>query len=316
MKVCVTGGAGFVGSAIVRRLLERGDQVRVIDNLSKGRRENLTIDERDPDSRLLDGVELVQGDIVHGQGVALHKAIGECDAVVHAAAYPDVSANWKGEHERVAQWEQNAEGTRAVAEATKRGARFIMISTCSVYAGGILVTEDTVPRATSPYAASKLAAESYCLALTEAKRIDLSIFRLVNVVGPRYRHGHVADFVRKAREGHLHALDDGEKAKSFVHVEDVADEVGEAVRIPGLDERGYGTRIANVTSRYVWSWRDTVEVMRAMRPERAFKVTHENRASGWIGDPDSLVVSSHPFGWHKRRSIVAGVRAALEGLGW
>lgn len=288
MRIAVTGGAGFVGSTIVRRLVKEGHHVRVVDDLSKGRASNL-------EDVKCDFHKADAGDVDYGHA----------DAIVHAAAYPDVSANWKHPEERERQWRSNADLTRRLLDRTPMGATFVLLSTCSVYGPGE-VHEFCPPRATSPYAASKIAAEALVQAYHEAKRLVGSSLRLVNVVGPRYGHGHLADFVRAASEGHIHALDNGHKRKSFVHVDDVAQAV--------VDALVFYRHLRNVTSEVQWSWRDSVAVMRAMRPEKTFTLDCESRASGWIGDPDELVVRTR-YGYGKG-SIVDGVRQALEGLGW
>ena len=233
------------------------------------------------------------------------------DAIVHAAAAPDVSGNWTTEQARADQWLFNAELTRRVLDRAPSGIPFVLISTCSVYAGGT-VDERTVPRATSPYAASKLAAEALVCAYDEAGRVKGSILRLVNVVGARYAHGHLADFVKAATTGHVHALDNGEKAKSFVHVDDVADAIGETL---AAFDASRGPLLRNVTSPQCWSWRDSINVMRRMRPDRDFNLTCEKGRSGWIGDPESLVVRS-VHNERRLRSIWEGVEAALVSLGW
>lgn len=302
MRIVVTGGAGFVGSAIVRRLVGEGHRVRVVDDYSTGRPVNL------------EGVACDLHQVDAGEA-----DYDQADAVVHAAAYPDVSANWKSRGERDRQWKSNADLTRRVLERVLYGRPFVLLSTCSVYGPG-RVNEFSCPRATSPYAASKIAAEALVSAYTAAGAVFGRVLRLVNVVGPRYAHGHVADFVKQVKQtGRLHALDDGKKRKSFVHVDDVATAVLEAV----TDARVNGCEnpfLRNVTSEVQWSWRDTVAVMHAMptgHPQldsADFEVTCEPRASGWIGDPEELVVDT-AYGYGKV-SIVQGVREALGGLGW
>lgn len=291
MKVAVTGGQGFVGSHIVRRLAEEEHEVVIIDDLSKGKIENTH------------GVDckFVECDAAEFDYTG-------CEAIVHAAAFPDVSANWKHPDERTRQWFSNADLTRKVLDLAPDGCKFVFISTCSVYGPG-KVNENKMLVSTSPYAASKIAGEALVGAYDHAGRIDSNILRLVNVVGARYGHGHLADFVRMAKTGNLHALDDGRKRKSFVHAGDVADAVLDAV------EGFMPDKVTNITSEVCWSWRDSVAVMKAMRPGFIFDVTCENKPSGWIGDPDELKVFTNSD-YYGKRSIVDGVREALVDLGW
>lgn len=302
MRIVVSGGAGFVGSSIVRRLIAGGHHVLVVDDLSTGKVANL---------------EGVACDFHHANVRKAYSSFDHADAIVHAAAYPDVSQNWVSRRERERQWDANATTVFEVLELVPRGCRFILLSTCSVYAGGGPVDsvyasgpidECTLPRATSPYAASKLAAEALVSAYDHAERICGISLRLVNVVGPRYHHGHLADFVRGARVGHVHALDDGKKAKTFVHVEQVADTVLEHLTVQ--------TRGAYNVFGAEWSWRDSVDVMRRLRPDLIWELTCEKRASGWIGDPESLIVRGTRGQAGSQYTIEHGVAQALESLGW
>lgn len=291
MRIVVTGGAGFIGSTIVRHLVAAKHSVRIVDNLSTGKRENV------PDGCDWHVMDAAEADY------------STADAIVHAAAYPDVSQNWKpGEVARL--WQSNAELTRRVLDRAPSGCVFVLLSSAGVYGPGEH-DESSIPRATSPYAASKLAAEALVLAYTEAGRVHGRILRPVAVVGPRYAHGHVADFVRQVREtGRIHALDNGRSRKSVVHVDDVARSVvntwaTNAARGP----------IVNVSSPTLWSWRDTAATMQAMAG-RELSVTCEDRAHGWIGDPERLVVGSALGPDFYQGSIVSGVADALRGLGW
>src|SRR5579884_3026585 len=124
MKIGVTGGAGFVGSAIVAALLRARrkdddkpvvEELVVVDDLSKGRKENF--------AQVTRGYEAVAKLAIGDAGLG-GKGLETCDVIVHAAAYPDVSANWVDQTERVKQWERNAELTRAVLELAQPEAKF------------------------------------------------------------------------------------------------------------------------------------------------------------------------------------------------
>lgn len=320
MRIAVTGAAGFVGSQIVRTLVVEGHTVDAIDDLSKGKVAHL------------EGVACNW----HKCDAAIFDGYDSADAIVHAAAYPDVSANWKSLGERFEQLNRNAILTMKILERFSASGPprrpFVLVSTCSVYGEGGIVDETSPTRSTSPYAATKLASEKFVEAFTEGERVRGIILRLCNVVGPRYGHGHLADFVRMAREtGKVHALDDGYKWKSFVHVADVAEAVSKGIELVrhrwneahyyiGADHERprvlASRRVFNVASDTRWSWRDSIAVMRAMRPDRPFELTNRSAPGGWVGDPPSLEVRTRHDLFLPRRSIVDGVRESLESLGW
>jgi UDP-glucose 4-epimerase len=303
VRVALTGAAGFIGSSILRELVSGGHHVVAIDNLSTGKLSNI------------EDVECTWIKQDAGTPIDQYKHV---DAIVHAAAHADIRGNWTADGMRAAVWEENVDVTRYILEQAPHGIPFVFLSTAAVYGGG-RVDEDSPARATSPYAASKLAAEHLVEAYNEADRVRGHVLRLVNVVGPRYAHGHIADFVAQAKSGCIRPLTNGHKASSFVHVRDVA----EAVRAVLDDEFNRHSmhfdppEKCNVTSRYVWSWIDTVAVMRAMRPDIPFDLHWpEDVDDGWVGDPEELVVSTSYHDVVTPRSVVDGVREALEGLGW
>jgi UDP-glucose 4-epimerase len=276
--VAVTGAAGFVGSAVCRALLSAGHQVHAVDDLSTGRVANLP-----------EGVSFEMGD-------AATADYRSDNALIHCAALADISRNWADDNQRAEVWRRGAELTRRLLEfygSTARPRPFVMVSTAALLDG-----------CKSPYAASKLACEGLVEAWTAAGRVAGVVGRLVGCVGARYHHGHVADFVRMARNGGLHAKDNGLDKRSYVHVDDAASEL--VALIGKTDAAGVLTH--TISSGEVWSWRDTVEVMKETRP---VEVKFADRPSAWIGDPVGLWV-----GGTCQRSIADGVRDALVTLGW
>lgn len=299
MKILVTGGAGFVGSHIVDRVIEKGHTPIVVDDLSSG-------------------VNYVRDDVkFHRATVGFEMGpldLLECDAVIHAAAYAELRHNWTRDGERVRLLESNVHATIDLLERTG-SVPFVFLSTASVYGSSTKdapVTElDAVPETIeSPYAASKLACEAYVAAYSQARGFRYHIARLVNVVGDRTHRGVIRDFVQRARtEGHIHAADNGKQRKSWVHVKDVA----EAVVDLALDET-IPCGAYNISSAERISWWDIVDHMKWPLD----KVTYEDRSGGAIGDPVDLHVDSSKLApWFTcSRPVSDGIRDALTFLGW
>jgi UDP-glucose 4-epimerase len=225
MKVVVTGGAGFIGANVCRRLLAAGQQVVVLDDLSTGATGNL------------DGldVELVVGSIL--DAAALDEVVRGADGVVHLAARPSVPRSIA---DPMASHVANATGTMEVLEAVRRAgdALVIVASSSSVYGANPAmpkVEDELVPMPMSPYAASKLAAESYALAHAASFGTSVLAFRFFNVFGPLQAAGHayaavVPAFVDAALAGRpLPVQGDGRQTRDFTYVGTVADVISDAL---------------------------------------------------------------------------------------
>ena len=173
----------------------------------------------------------------------------------------------------------------------------------------------------SPYAASKLACESYVAAWSYKRKTPWYCLRLVNQVGARGHRGVITDFLRMVNQDkHIHAVDNGKQTKNWVHVEDTADTV---VRL--LDAtKPVPSGIYTVTSEERWSWRDIVSVLKTMYQEKypgstdPFILTYEDCLAGSIGDPVNLYVSGEKLKSYYScdRSVEQAVRDALSFLGW
>lgn len=214
MKVVVTGGAGFIGANLCRELVSRGvEDVVALDDLSTGCRENL------------DGVdaELVVGSILD-RG-ATESVLAGADSVVHLAARPSVP---KSIEDPVASHDANATGTVTVLESARAvgTGHVVMASSSSVYGANPVLPkhEDLCPMPVSPYAASKLAAESAGLAWQRSFGLDVLAFRFFNVFGPLQPAGHayaavVPAFVDAALAGTpLPVHGDGSQTRDFTYV--------------------------------------------------------------------------------------------------
>jgi len=214
----VTGGAGFIGSNLVRELLGRGFAVRVLDNLSTGRRENL--------DEVADDVEVLEGDVRHLATVG--RAVDGVSRVFHEAAIPSVARSVAAPF---ASHEANATGTLNVLIAARDAevARVVYASSSSVYgnADRLPVSEDVTPHPISPYAVSKLAGEHYLGAFHASYALPTVSLRYFNVFGPRQDPASeyaavVPRFVTAAVAGRpVTIYGDGEQSRDFTFVGDV-----------------------------------------------------------------------------------------------
>ena len=216
-KALVTGGAGFIGSNLVKYLIERDVQVRVLDNLSTGYRENLP-----PSPRL----QFMEGSIL--DAAALGAAVAGCDVVFHLAARV---GNVRSIEDPVADMETNVGGTLQVLRAAVRAGvkSFIYSSSAAIFGEPVSVPLDenhpTHPE--SPYGVSKLTGEKYALCWGRLGYIRVVCLRYFNVYGVNQRfdaYGNVIPIFAKrlAEEQPLMVYGDGEQTRDFVRVEDVA----------------------------------------------------------------------------------------------
>ena len=238
MRVLVTGGAGFIGSHVVVRLLAEGRDVRVLDNLSTGHRSNLEI--------VGGEVELVEADI--RDLASVEDAIRGCDAVVHLAAVPSVPRSIA---DPVTTHEANATGTLNVLLAARNAGatRVVFASSSSIYgaAAELPKRESLKPLPISPYAVSKLAAESYCRSFFDVYALETVALRYFNVFGPRQDPQSeyaavIPKFIWALRNGEPPMIfGDGEQSRDFTYVENVVD-----ANVAALGTHGIGGRVYNI----------------------------------------------------------------------
>src|SRR5690606_9182986 len=176
VRLLVTGGAGFIGSHLVERLVADGHEVRVLDDLSSGQRSNL--------AAVASSVELIEGDIADPATVA--RAVADRDGVVHLAAVASVEASVL---RPLATSRANLVGSIALFDAAARAGarRVVYASSAAVYgeAESLPIAEDDAERPMSPYAADKLAGEHYLGHYHHLGQLDGTVFRFFNVYGPR-----------------------------------------------------------------------------------------------------------------------------------
>jgi UDP-glucose 4-epimerase len=240
VKALVTGGGGFIGSNVVRALLARGDDVRVLDNFSTGSRANLAGLERD--------VQLVEGDLRSYERV--HAAVRGAEVVFHQGALPSVPRSVQDPLTTTA---VNVEGTLNVLLAARdEGVRRIVnASSSSVYGntGSLPRVETQAPDPISPYAVAKLAAERFCTSFTRVYGMEIVSLRYFNVFGPRQDPSSqyaavVPRFIRAIADGEpVTIYGDGEQSRDFTFVDNVV-----AANLLAADAPGVGGEILNVAT--------------------------------------------------------------------
>jgi UDP-glucose 4-epimerase len=245
LPVLVTGGAGFIGSNLVDALVARGYAVRVLDNLSTGKRSNL------PDDA---GVELIVGDVADAQ--TMRDAVLGCRAVVHLAAVASVQASVD---DPVGTHQSNLVGTLNLCEAMREAGirRVLFASSAAVYGNngeGEPIGEDTPKAPLTPYAADKLASEHYLDFYRRQHGLEPVVFRFFNIYGPRQDpsspySGVISIFTERAQKGlPIAVFGDGEQTRDFVYVGDLVELLVQALESPEVQEGAVNVGLNQATS--------------------------------------------------------------------
>jgi UDP-glucose 4-epimerase len=307
MKCVVTGGAGFIGSHLVDRLLADGCEVTAYDNLSTGQAEFLESALRHP------GFRLVEGDLLEAGRLA--DIFAGHDFVFHLAANADVRLGTA--HPR-RDLEQNTIATFNVLEAMRAAGvrRLAFASTGSIYGEpDVFPTPETCPFPiqTSLYGASKLAGEGLISAYADGFGLQGYIFRFVSILGERYTHGHVLDFYKKllADPVEIEILGNGRQRKSYLYVHDCIDAMLLAIRSADdpVNIFNLGTEeYCRVDDSLEWICRHL-----GVQPKRYY--TGGER--GWVGDSPFIFLDTsriRGLGWRPTLSIREGVLRTLSYL--
>jgi len=255
-KVAVTGGAGFIGSNLTKRLLTEGYDVVVIDDLSTGLLSNVDQDESTFHQISITDLK------------SLATALKDCETIFHLAARGSVPRSIKNP---VATHEVNATGTLNVLEVARAtGAHIVFSSSSSVYGRNMQLPKDESMwlGPMTPYAASKLAAEGYVQAYASAYNVPTTLLRFFNVFGPRQRPDHeyaavLPKWIWLAMQGKpIDVYGDGTASRDFTYVETVLDiamsAMKEKVLTEGAMNLAYGNRIF---------LSDTIEMLKSHFPD-------------------------------------------------
>jgi UDP-glucose 4-epimerase len=298
-RYLITGGCGFIGVNLIARLAQRGAGVRVLDNLSLGRRADV-----EPH-----GVELVVGDI-RDRATVLACTRG-VDTVIHLAAHTRVVESVENPE---VNFDVNVVGTFNVLQACRAsGVRnFILAST-----GGAILGEQTppvhekmVPRPIAPYGASKLCGEGYCSAFHGAYGLQTVALRFSNVYGPwSYHKGSVvAQFFRNLMQDRpLTVYGDGCQTRDFVYVGDLVEAI---LAASALEVGGESIQIASGRQT---SLKELLRLMREVVTERSFEVQYEPARAGEILHNYALIDKARCLlGFEPRTELREGLRATWQ----
>ena len=300
----VTGGAGFIGSHVVDRLLESGARVTVIDNFSTGFRELVAARDR---------LRVVEGDLL--QPGALADAMQGVDFVFHLAANADIKDNLREPRKCV---DQNIVATQNVLEAMRdAGVRDIAFSsTGSVYGeADVVPTPENAPFPvqTSIYATSKVAAEGLCTSYALGFDFRCWVFRFVSLLGPRYSHGHVIDFWHRLRRdpSKLTVLGNGKQKKSYLHVSDCV-----SAMFVAIDKSRDAINIFNLGHT---DWLEVDESIAIITRTMGVtpRIEHTGGERGWVGDSPRILLDTQKIralGWKPTKTIEESVIDTLRFL--
>jgi len=308
-RVCITGGAGFIGSNLADRLIDQGVEVAIIDNFRTGRREFVAGALTRP------GVRLIEGDVLDMD--SLEDAFAGCDWVFHLQANADVRRGF--EHPR-RDLEQNTIATANVLEAMRAQgvSRIAFSSTGAMYGEpDVFPTPEDVayPIQNSLYGASKVAGEGMIAAYATGYGFTGVIFRFAAILGERYIHGHLYDFycALKRDPTRLRVLGDGNQDKSFLYVQDCIDAMLTAAE---RHREQPGAHIYNLGTDETVLIREearTVAEHLALEPRLEFA----GGRGGWLGDSPLIYLDTtriRSLGWEPRLTIREGVLRTLRWL--
>jgi UDP-glucose 4-epimerase len=305
LKAIVTGGAGFIGSHLVDRLLSEQYSVTVVDNLSCGSLENLEHHKGNP--------HLTVRNVDIKDAKRLTRIFAGHDAVFHLAAHANIRESLL---DHKADLENNLVGTLNILEAMYKNniPDLVFASTSAIYGEATLIPtpEEYSPLQTSLYGASKLACEAYAEAFTKFAPIKFWAFRFANVVGERCRRGVVWDFVHKLLTNpmELEILGDGKQSKEYLHVRDCVDGI-----IIGYRKASDKVNIFNLGVNEQ-TLVDTVadRVIQEMDLKNV-KKKYTGGSSGWIGDNPLVQLSLgkiKKLGWIQTVSSEEAIRHTIR----
>lgn len=307
-RYLVTGGAGFIGSHIVSALLQRGASVRVLDNFSSGKPENLDAAAGDGRGRL----EVIEGDLRDPARVA--EAVDQVDAVFHEAAFVSVPESMEKPAEC---FDVNVGGTCLLFESARKAGvrRLVIASSAAVYgdSDALPLSEEALPRPLSPYAASKSAGELYASMYTRALGLEVVALRYFNVYGPRQRPDSmyaaaVPIFIRRRLDGQpVTIFGDGRQTRDLIYVEDVA-----RANLLAAEHPAAAGQVFNVCTGRETSLLDLLDVLDELCPGSAAPQFAGPRSGDIYRSLGSPAKALETLGFRAETPLADGLKATLE----
>jgi UDP-glucose 4-epimerase len=304
MKYLVTGGAGFIGSHIARTLLQQGADVRILDNFSSGKRENL---------KGLD-VEILKGDLRDAEKVS--EAVKGMEIIFHEAAFVSVPESMEKPQEC---FDVNITGTSILFEAARKAnvKRVVIASSAAVYgdSDAMPLLEDTPLKQLSPYATSKRVDEMYANLYTHSFGLEVAALRYFNVYGPRQRPDSmyaaaVPIFIRRILDNKpVTIFGDGGQTRDLVNVRDVVQANLLASQHPAAPGQ-----IFNVCTGVETRLLDLLDILYQIFPNAPKHIHAEPRAGDIyrsIGTPKKIMDT---LGFKPQVSLADGVKEAVEAM--
>ena len=305
MKVLVTGGGGFIGSNIVRALLDRGDEVRILDNFSTGNRANL------------DGldVDVVEGELRSYERV--HNAVRGVEVVFHLGALGSVP---RSVQDPLTSSAVNVEGTLNVLLAARdEGVRRVVFSSSSSVYGTrreLPVSEDLPPDPISPYGVAKLAAERYCVSFSRVyESFESVVVRYFNVFGPRQspfsQYAAVIPlFITAIANGEpIRIFGDGEQRRDFTYVSNVVDGT-----IRAAEADGANGRIFNIAASHPVTVNAVADAIGRILDKEVRRQNEPPRAGDIRDSWADVTAAREVLGWAPNVDLETGLRRTIDAL--
>lgn len=296
MKYLVTGGAGFIGSHIVDRLLSEGHKVKVYDNFSTGKMSFIShhLTNRN--------FELIKADLSDIKKV--EQAVQGMDSVFHLAAHADVRS---GIEDHEVDHRQNLEMTQNILEAMFKHnvKKLAFSSTSSVYGDATIhpTPEDYPFEPTSLYGATKAACENYILAYASYYNLKVYIFRFVSFLGPRYTHGIIFDVLKKLQQNpkSITLFSDGSPKKSSLAISDGVEAIFQII-----SKSKQKKNIYNIGHNQILKVSEIVDTILQAADFNTVKKIWLGKKSNWKGDNEFVLLAADKLrrlGWKPKKTI-------------